>query len=43
MHSDCSFDQLVIKDGAMEGYASVVAMLPSRGVGVVALGSYPWA
>ncbi len=41
VHSDCNFDQLVIKDGAMEGYASVVAMLPSRGVGVVALGSYP--
>ncbi len=41
VHSDCNFDQLVIKDGAMEGYASVIAMLPARGVGVVALGSYP--
>lgn len=41
IHRDCDFDEMVVKDGGMEGYRSAVVLLPDRGVGVIAFANYP--
>lgn len=39
VHRDCDFDQIVIKDGATQGYSASVLILPDRGVALVGLSS----
>ncbi len=41
VHRDCQLDNVVVKDGGMEGYRAAVLLLPDRGVGVVALANFP--
>lgn len=41
IHRDCDFDEMVVKDGGMEGYRSAVLLLPDRGVGIIAFANYP--